>query len=275
VREVVIARLEAYHDPFVSDPADLRDIFTLFDLGPRDTRGRTIRAMSALLFRDSKRIESLLPAADKLSRSVLGEGVSELLDLSRKYPEVLFCLRGRLVFAGPENLVWDAGGTVLSLPEASVERIREVRFSDPAKKVLAVENKETYYQASAVLRDRFSCFVYTGGYPNTAVKKFLKLLAGAGCALKHFGDLDPEGISILLEVEKCAEKEAVPFCMNPEIYRRYADYGYELGPAALGKMKTISDRRFSGLISAMRDAGKGVEQEVIDLSAVSRGYQYF
>ena len=270
VREAVTARLEAYHDPFVSDPDDLRDIFALFDLSPSDIRGRTIRALSVLLFRDSKRIETLLPVADKLSRSVLGEGVSELLGLSRKYPEALFCLHGRLVFTHPESPAWDTRGTALSLPEASLDSIREVCLNDPAKRVLTVENKETYYTACSVLPDRFGCFVYTGGYPNTAVKKFLKLLTAAGGALWHFGDLDPEGIAILLEVEKRAEKKIEPFCMDPEIYRTYAEYGYKLGSAAIAKLESITDRRFAGLLTAMKHTGKGVEQEIIDLSAVSR-----
>ena len=82
-------------------------------------------------------------------------------------------------------------------------------------------------------------------------------------------------IAILLEVEKCAEIKIEPFCMDPEIYRMYAEYGYKLGGAAIAKLESITDRRFAGLLTAMKHTGKGVEQEIIDLSAFFGGAALF
>lgn len=272
VREALAAKLEVYHDIFVDDIGELRDILTLFDLEKEQLTGRTVRGISVKLFNDSKRIEALLPAADKIARGVTGEGVSEILGLKRSYPEVSFFLDGKLTFypdggndrrSAPKK--WDTGGIPLTLPEEAVRRIREIAFTGDSKRVLSVENKETYYTACRALRGRFSAFVYTGGYPNGAVKGLLSLLSGLGGTLYHFGDLDPEGLYIFFEVEKSAGVKVGPFLMNGEVYGKYAEYGYPLNAAARTKLEGIRDPRFTGLREGMKRYGKGVEQEIIEL----------
>lgn len=273
VREALTAKLEAYHDIPVSRPDELRDMLRLFELSPEAVRGRTIRALSVLLFSDSKRIEFLLPGADKIGRSVVGTGLSGLLGLSRTYPEAGCCLRGSIVFlsmaggkGGGAERVWETDYTHLSLPLETIEEIGRIEFGDGNTGVLSVENKETFFAAAATLKGRFSGFIYTGGYPNRAVKKLLAITAASGCGLYHFGDLDPEGVSIFFDVEAAAGVSVRPFLMSAEIYRRYASYGYRLGRPAISKHGSKSDYRFPELLAEIGRTGLGVEQEIIDLT---------
>lgn len=265
VRDALTAKLGVYHDVPVSRPEELRDMLRLFDLSPSAVKGKTIRALSVSLFSDSKRIESLLPGADKIGRNVLGTGLSDLLGLSRRYPEAGFCLRGRLVFTSRAGM-WNMNYTHLSLPADTVEQIGRIEAAGDTGAVLAVENKETFFAAAAALKSRFSGFIYTGGYPNRAVKQLLAAAAASDLDLYHFGDLDPEGVSIFFDVEAAAGSRLTPFLMSADIYNRYVPYGYRLGGAAVSKAGEIRDPRFAGLLAEIRRTGSGVEQEIIDLS---------
>jgi len=271
VREALTAKLDVYHDIFVSSPEDLRDLCTLFDLSPEEVRGRTIRALSVSLFSGSKRIEALLPRADKIGRSVVGTGLSELLGISRNYPEASCCLCGRLLFSSSDG-IWEMNYTGLTLPLDTIEKLDRVEARGSTwKRILTVENKESYYTAAYALKDFFGGFVYTGGYPNTAVKALLKVLAVSGYSIFHFGDLDPEGISIFLEVERRAGIDIHPFLMSADIYNAYAGYGYELGVPALAKLRAAPDPRFAKLAALMTETRRGVEQEIIDIPRYSSG----
>lgn len=267
VRETVLAKLEAYHDIPVSRPEELKDICTLADLSVGEVRGRTIRALSVALFKDSKRIERLLPKADNLTRSAAGEALSESIGLSRKFPEVHFLLQGRILFAGEQ---WKTAEIPLILPKSSVDLIEGLAFSKGGT-VLTVENKETYYTMIDAHPGRFGCIVYTGGYPNEGVKKLLRLLSVGAESFHHFGDLDPEGISIFFDIERSLGRDGgngglIPFGMSKEIYAEYRAYGYELNRAALAKLRGITDPRFAALAEAMKTARRGVEQEIIDIT---------
>ncbi len=271
VREAVLARLEAYHDVYFTGPESLRNAFILFDTDPVTTAHRSLRNLSIHLYRDSKRLEAILKNADRLYSGVWGRGISEVLDLNRSYPEASFFLDGSLlVDREGSSRQWDVNGLPVSLPETTIDRIREVIPAQRPGRVLAVENKETFYCAFPLLRERFGCFVYTGGYPNGAVSKFITLLSRNDFSLHHFGDLDPEGVAIFLDVEKQFGAAIEPFLMNADVYREYARYGYPLGGPAKAKLDRLDDERFSPLIAAIKQAGIGVEQEVIDLSAVKK-----
>jgi hypothetical protein len=162
--------------------------------------------------------------------------------------------------------------TGLTLPLDTIEKLDRVEARGSTwKRILTVENKESYFTAAYALKDFFGGFVYTGGYPNTAVKALLKVFAVSGYSIFHFGDLDPEGISIFLEVERRAGIDIRPFLMSEDIYKAYAGYGYELGVPALTKLRAAPDPRFAKLAALMTETRRGVEQEIIDIPRYSSG----
>lgn len=268
VKEQITAKLDYFHDIQIFSEEDLKDILTILDLTPAKVRGHTLRGLSIYLFRNSKRLEALLPAADKLSRSVEGRDISEALGLTRRFPEALFSCRGAIVLEGPEGATeWNTLFHPLSFPQETVALMKDIRLNrnDGTSRVLTIENKETYYTAVENLKEQFQGFLYTGGYPNRAVITLLELVTKQDCTLYHFGDLDPEGLSIFLNIENTIGRKIHPFFMDAHTYRRYGEYGYPLKKSALEKCKTITDPRFLELTAEIARQGRGVEQEVIDV----------
>ncbi len=272
--------LGAHHPLPVADAADLRDLGRILLLTPEETAGAPLRALSVRLFADSKRLEGLLPAADKLAAEAAGEPPSGRLGLKRSYPEVSFSLFGSLELPGG---VWQLSGEILTLPLQTVERIRSIRLSPPGPSgetepappawVLSVENKESFYALTeAARRGRQhpaspaappSALIYTAGHPGDAVRALLLLLSARAPALLHFGDMDPDGLLILQELALGTGIAVGPFSMDEATYRRYINFGYRLSEAALKRLGDIRLPELQALAAAIRETKVGVEQEVI------------
>lgn len=263
----LLPRLEAGHPVPVSSAGELADLARLFSLSPQEATSAPTRALSIRLFGESKRLEALLPTADRLSRSVFGIALSEELGIGRSYPEVSFCLFGTITFA--DGSLWRCGGRVVTLPLGTVELIREVascaNAAEPA--VLSIENKETFYLMAESRAPGHSALVYTAGHPNPAVVSLLRLLVRAGAAFSHYGDLDPDGILILQEIAASIGRPVAPHLMTAAIHRKYARFGYTLDDAQMARLSGVADDTHPQLLELaheIRATGVGVEQEIID-----------
>lgn len=72
-----------------------------------------------------------------------------------------------------------------------IERI-ELEFDSPLK-VISCENESPFNNLMRESTDQ--ALIYTAGFPNSAVKRFISLLTG-NFSLLHWGDTDPEGLAI-------------------------------------------------------------------------------
>ncbi|MCF7953374.1 MAG: DUF2399 domain-containing protein [Spirochaetales bacterium] len=219
-------------------PELAEDMLCLADFPASQAAGLTIRQLSIALFNDSKRVERILPTADRLAAELLGEPLSRRLQLERAYPETSFCLPGILRFA--DNRSWDISGKSLTLPLISMKEAISWSSSAPSSPksasnsevsnhtdyspvppaILLLENKESYYSAvrssawtyqteehgseqepgSEQGPVHFSGFVYLGGFPNQADSLLIRLLAESDADLYCFCDLDPAGMLITQHV---------------------------------------------------------------------------
>lgn len=263
-------RLEAGHPVAVHDARELEHLARLFSLAPEEAAATPLRALSARLYGDSKRLERLLPVADRLARAMGTDVPSGRLGLARSYPEVGIALWGKIRFEGDAPPL-ECRGQILTLPLSSVRRIRSVEF---AGSVLSIENKETFHVLASGSGQRRAlppatvAIVYTAGHPNDAVISLLRLCAATGARLYHYGDLDPDGILILQEIEKATGAVVTPWLMTAALHRRFARYGYALDRtqiARLSRVEAPAQGDLRGLADAIRETGIGVEQEVIDL----------
>jgi hypothetical protein len=263
-------RLEAGHPVAVHDARELEHLARLFSLAPEEAAASPLRALSARRYGDSKRMERLLPIADRLARAMGGAAVSARLGLARSYPEVGLALWGRILFEG-NDAPWECRGEILSLSISSVGRIRSI---DLAGGVLSIENKETFHVLAGgsgqrhVLPPATAGIVYTAGHPNDAVISLLRLCAATGARLYHYGDLDPDGILILQEIQEAVGATVSPWYMTAALHRRYARFGYRLDRtqlARLSRVEALAPGDLRGLADAIRETGIGVEQEVVDL----------
>jgi hypothetical protein len=263
------------------DPQAMEDLAKLFEFlcEPAQKERVTTRALSALLYQDSKRLENL-PAfySSLLSRIQKALPVPDISFLSRSYPETM--ISGKIIFEynEPEQPLINAKGLILNLPLETVEEFSFIKltYEKQEKKVLTIENKETFYALGTPQRfgtsenlSQYDCFLYIGGYPNRAAGALLKLLASSGFSFHHAGDLDPDGILILQHVSDISEKPVTPVKMDAVSFNQYRPWARQLTPTMLRHAEKIREdtRAIPGineLLNRIDETGMGIEQEIID-----------
>jgi hypothetical protein len=213
----------------------------------------------------------------------MGAGaLSERLGLVRSYPEAGLALWGRILFED-DAPAWECRGQILSLP--SVRRIRAVELAAmagadgrhvPGTAVLSIENKETFHVLAGeagqgrcrALPPGTAAIVFTAGHPNEAAISLLRHCAATGARIYHYGDLDPDGILILLEIQDAVGATVTPWRMSAAVHRRFARYGYVLDATQKARLSRVREH-VSGdlrdLAASIAETGIRVEQEVIDL----------
>ncbi|MDR1948548.1 MAG: DUF2220 domain-containing protein [Spirochaetaceae bacterium] len=252
--------------------------------GPPRPWGITTRALSVALYGNSKRLETLIslfqPLLNRARR--LGVAVPDFSFLDRSFPETFIAGKIALYFGEdapaqdsvPAPLV-NAAGCILSLPLVTILKLHHIKplgektvLPASMPSVLMIENKETFFALAESLPG-YSCFLYTGGHPNRAVRSLVSLLTKSGFAFYHAGDLDPDGILILQELGEMAGREIRPLRMDRAVFDRYRDCGRKLEPSMLKRTALISEKTRSipgmaELINRIEETGMGIEQEIIN-----------
>jgi hypothetical protein len=230
--------------------------------GSRRLSSLSVRALSVLLFQDSKRLEYLYGLLEHFDFPPQSLGLPE-----RSFPETL--VSGKLVFeyqegGGLEN----PRSLILGFPLESVEGFRTVKTLEPRElpAVLVVENKESFY-ALARQNSAYDCCLYCGGYPNRAAAALIRLFAASAFRFFHAGDLDPDGLLIFQTVRDIAGQPVSPLRMDEASFDRYLPWARPLKPSMLAQLDKLRPElagEFAGLIRRIRETGRGVEQEIID-----------
>ena len=239
----------------------------------------TTRALSILLYNDSKRLESLLAlCAPLLLRAQKAIPSADFSFPERSYPETM--ISGKLIFEfkNVNTPMINAEGLILNLPLESVQAIGNIKpISEKSEKTaLTIENKETFFalgspQKSGVNKSlsRYDCFLYTGGYPNRAATALIKTLAASGFTFHHAGDLDPDGILILQHIREIAERPVTPIRMDAATFDQYRAWARSLTKSTLRQTEKIREEtraipEIAGLLRRIAETGLGVEQEIVD-----------
>jgi hypothetical protein len=243
-----------------------------FSLEPARLEKITTRALSILLYRDSKRLENLLILCKPLLSHF------ELAIPERSYPETMISGKIIIEYKNQDVPMLNAGGHILTLPLETAEATRALQTiaEKKEKTVLTVENKETFYALGSPHKisgseafSRYDCFLYTGGYSNRAASALIKVLASSGFSFYHAGDLDPDGILILQNIQDIAEKLVIPVRMDAVTFDQYRAWGRTLTKPMLHQIKKIREETkaisgLAGLLQRIEETGLGVEQEIID-----------
>ena len=250
---------------FMSEPAQLEKI--------------TTRALSILLYHDSKRLEELLTfCMPLLSRAQKTIPVPDLAMFERSYPETM--ISGKLIFEykNPNSPLVNAEGLALGFPLESAEAIKNIQ-SIPAKRekaVLTIENKETFYALGSPQKNNISenlscydCFLYIGGYPNRSAGALIKTFASSGFSFSHAGDLDPDGVLILQQVQDIAGRPVTPVRMDAATFDKYLPWARPLTKPMLRQVEKIREETktipgLADLLQRIEETGQGVEQEIVD-----------
>jgi hypothetical protein len=248
---------------------------------PDNKEKLTPRALSILLYRDSKRLENILSICGPLfSRAQKTVPALDLAFLERSYPETMIAGKIFIMFKDSykQQAFFNYDAHIIGFPLETVEKIDDIGCvsGKDERYVLTIENKETFYALSrpqkrgaSELLSRFDCFLYVGGYSNRAAAAMIKILANSGFIFYHAGDLDPDGILILQNIQELAGRPVTPFRMDAATFDQYRDWARKLTPAMLGQIKKIREEtrcnpELAGLLLRIEETGMGVEQEIID-----------
>jgi hypothetical protein len=240
----------------------------------------TTRALSVLLYRDSKRLETILDlCAPLVARMEKTAPVPDLAFLERSYPETYISGKIIIQFKNSKPPMVNSGGHILNLPLETAEEIESIQpvSGKKEKTVRTVENKETFFAFGKPEKKPlgelacagYDCFLYAGGYSNRATAALIKTLASSGFSFHHAGDLDPDGILILQHIRDIAGKPVTPFRMDAETFDRYRTWARKLTKPVLRQIEKIREETktvpaLSGLLRRIEETGLGVEQEIID-----------
>jgi len=251
--------------------------FLEFSVDPARLENITSRALSILLYRDSKRLENILALRSAiLARTQEAIPAVDFLLPSRSYPETMISGKFILEYKDEETPLVNARGHIMGIPLDTAKEIKNIQLvSEKNKKsVLTVENKETFFALASPRKhgedlSRHGCFLYTGGYPNRAVAALIKILAASDFSFYHAGDLDPDGVLILQSVQELAGKPVTPLRMDAATFDEYRPWARPLSKPMLHQIGKIREEikttpELSSLLQRIEETGLGVEQEIVD-----------
>jgi len=239
----------------------------------------TTRALSILLYNDSKRLENLLALCTPLLlRAQKAVPSADFSFPERSYPETM--ISGKLIFEfkNSSTPMTNAEGLILNLPLESAQAIESIKpISEKSEKtVLTIENKETFFALGSLRKNetseklsRYDCFLYTGGYPNRTAAALIKTLASSGFTFHHAGDLDPDGILILQHIQEIAKRPVTPIRMDTAAFDQYRAWARPLTKSMLRQTEKIREEtraipEIADLLRRITETGLGVEQEIVD-----------
>ena len=250
-----------------------------FLLNPSRFGKITTRSLSILLYRDSKRLENLLALlAPLLSRAQKSVSVPDLSFLERSFPEIMIAGKININFKNTKTPMVNAGGYIMGLPFESAKEIESIQLASDKKEktVLTIENKETFYALASPQKheagenlSRFDCFLYVGGYSNRAAAVLINILASSGFSFYHAGDLDPDGILILQNIQDIAKKPVTPIRMDTATFNQYRPWARSLTKPMLRQIEKINEETraiygITDLLQIIKETALGIEQEIID-----------
>lgn len=185
-------------------------------------RGATetaVRDASARLFRDSKRIEALIPYLDVLLTGSTDEEarpeaeVLQELGLYREPQPVR--LAGNIVVRR------ERGAFLLDRPYTALPPTTVLGLGDPPGQVLTIENQTTFHGWARQHSESDVLCLYTAGMPSPAWRAmYLRLLTDLppSTPVLHWGDLDEGGFRIAAFLSRCVSEAGhvlLPWRMRP------------------------------------------------------------
>lgn len=178
-----------------------------------------VRDASARLFKDSKRIESLVPHLDVLLAGNIEDDArpeAEVLQELGLYRE-----QQPARLAGNIVVRRERGAFPLDRPYCALPPSTVLRLESLPSQVLTIENQTTFHVWARQYCDTDVLCLYTAGMPSPAWRAmYVRLLSGlaAKTPVLHWGDVDEGGFRIAAVLSRCAAEAGhalMPWKMRP------------------------------------------------------------
>lgn len=246
---------------FNSNEHDFEDLIQSVDFIQKNEDEILIRNASLALFKDSKRLESMISAIESLMRKYGDyEGCEDVFaecNVVKTPTQVL--VKG--------NASINLNGQIIDLSKVngdiglSTKSLRDVVSIDVfGNRVVTVENLTSFYNYSN--RDDF--VIYLGGFHNSVKRDFIKKVFAEN-ALKsymHFGDIDAGGFYILKHLRNKTGIHFFPMNMNVQTLEQYKSSLKTLTAEDRNRLEHfLDDEEFKNVARYMLDNNCKLEQE--------------
>lgn len=178
-----------------------------------------VRDASARLFKDSKRIEALVPCLDLL---LMANAEADARPESEVLQELgLYREQQPARLAGDVVVRRERGAFPLDRPYCALPPSTVLGLESAPSRVLTIENLTTFHVWARQYCDSDVLCIYTAGMPSPGWSRmYERLLAGvsAGTPVHHWGDVDEGGFRVAAVLSRCATdagKVLLPWRMHP------------------------------------------------------------
>lgn len=180
-----------------------------------------VRELSARIFKDSKRMERIVPEIDAL--------LSDSLDAPVRSPQEVWQELGLLfqehpvLLAGNVHVQRLRASGLLDAPYAGFPAAAIQSVAGSIEAVLTIENLTTFHSQARKGSDAASLIIYTAGMPSPAwCAMYERIVASVSehVPLYHWGDIDEGGFRIAAKIASIASqagKKLWPYNMDPRI----------------------------------------------------------
>lgn len=167
-----------------------------------------IRRLSASLFSNSKRLETLVPYIDSLIQNDLSASIREAEEVFSELGLVKF--QPTLLLAGDLAVLYGQQETRVLRPYIGLapKEIKAIKGEVSFSYLLTVENLTTFHELVSQ-RPQGAIVFYTGGMPSPSWKRVYKLLLQelpSSTPVYHWGDIDGGGFRIANHLAMCCSE---------------------------------------------------------------------
>ena len=246
---------------FNSNETDFEDLIRAVDFIQKNEEEILIRSASLVLFKDSKRLESISSTIESLMRKYGDyDGCEDVLaecNVVKTPTQVL--VKG--------NASINLNGQIIDLSKVngdiglSTKSLRDVVSIDVfGNRVVTVENLTSFYTYGN--RDDF--VIYLGGFHNSVKRDFIKKVfaENASKSYMHFGDIDAGGFYILKHLRNNTGIHFLPMNMNVQTLEQYKSSLKTLTAEDRNRLEHfLDDDEFKNVVRYMLDNNCKLEQE--------------
>ncbi len=242
----------------------------------REEKTITLSKLGSLFFNDSKRLRSGTPRkllGGMLNHQLGAEDTPENRDIALQLFGVidnpatttvtLFAPLHLIRGGKPDRWIADRfnAGEPVTLNSYNLDGIEAVHLRPGCETVITSENAAPFHEL--VEEHPNAILIYTGGYPNAAVCRLLRLLREAGATCRHWGDTDPDGYMIAALIDRCIKTTLFRCGIENILANKTSLKPYTLTQSARGKqfLNAHPRFRFKKELELTLELGGWLEQE--------------
>ncbi len=250
------------------------DLFEfLYNLKNKNT-SLPVRIISQKVFSESKYLENNISFFIRLFINLNDDGIKETSEEEfyeyfnvYKNSKYILIKNGLTLKIDKLKINLDRLNSPISLSKDQINLLKIVKISKI--KLLTIENLTTFNYLSSLKEFNDYVLIFLSGFHSNQINVLLRKIKELNKIKEyyHFGDLDPFGLEIFVNLKAKTDIDFRPYLMNETIFNKYINYSKELNEKDIKLLLNIKNDEnyqvFSKLIEVMIKTNKKLEQEII------------